>query len=77
MHNRATKLRVVKVEEAHDQRQPEDMLGFLFTREAVLRGDLADVERQIAEQRARFAAKHRLCIRPRVEQLRSQFGPAA
>jgi hypothetical protein len=58
-----------------DVRSPEDMLGFLFAREHQLQRELAEVRRQLAIHRERFAAKHDLMALPRVELLRTRFGP--
>jgi hypothetical protein len=71
----SAKLKVVTDASCYDPRKPEDVLGFLFTREAALAEELASVRAAIDAQRRRYADAHKLCIRPRVERLRAQFGP--
>lgn len=58
-----------------DHRQPEDMLAFLFAREAQLEADLAEVRRELAAQRRRYAEQHRLRIFPSFDVLRRLFAP--
>jgi hypothetical protein len=68
-------LKIVEGAAVVDVRDPEDMLGFLFAREHQLQRELAEVGRQLSIHRERFAAKHDLMALPRVELLRTRFGP--
>jgi hypothetical protein len=58
-----------------DHRASEDMLAFLFAREAQLTAELAEVRRQQIEQRKRYADHHRLRMYPGMETLRDLYGP--
>lgn len=69
-------LSVVKGGDVHDPREPEQVLAFLFAREAGLLADLVTVRSQLPEQRVRYAAKHGLTIMlPSINRLRELFGP--
>lgn len=70
----ATKLHVVAPD---DIRAPEDMLGFLFAREAQLAAELAAVQRDLDVQRIRYSDAHRLVVRAGLDTLRRLFGPCA
>lgn len=68
-------LTLVEGARAFDVRTPEDMLGFLFAREDHLQRELADVRRQLAVHRERYASVHDLMALPRIELLRTRYGP--
>lgn len=54
---------------------PETELAALFTREACLKRQLAEVQRALEGARERFGAAAGLLARPRLELLRTRFGP--
>jgi hypothetical protein len=68
-------LKLVEGGKQPDHRCPEDMLGFLFTREAQLQRELAEVRQALAEQRVRYSNAHQLRIFVSVDCLRRRFGP--
>lgn len=68
-------LHVVKGAPAHDPRQPEDMLGFLFARERQLQAELADVRAQLDVHRIRYSKAHNLRVFAGIDTLRGLFGP--
>jgi hypothetical protein len=59
---------------AIDPRAPEDMLGFLFTREKTLVAELAEVRRALDAQRIRYSDRHGLRVRVGINTLRRLFG---
>ncbi len=58
-----------------DTRKPEDMLGYLFAREAQLAAEMAEVRRALNAQRIRYSRSHDLRIYAGLDTLRRLFGP--
>jgi hypothetical protein len=73
-------LRVVKGSDGYDPRDPRQALAFLFAREAELAHQLAAVRAGLEEARKAFAGTRSdggpQCP-PRMERLRTLFGPNA
>lgn len=73
----SARLHVVAPAKDADQRAPEDMLGFLFAREAQLIAELGEVRRDLDVHRIRYSDAHCLIIRASLNTLRELFGPRA
>lgn len=74
MARSSARLQVIKGDEVHDPRKPEDLLAYLFTRERQLIEDLAGVRRELDAQRIRYSDQHKLRIRVSLDTLRRIFG---